>query len=216
MSASAATRRPDRIILRASRESGKTDLSPNSGGDPSFSARHEGTPPVGRPAATGKQNPGRPVVGGNRRVARRAGAWASIALGVGLLIGATAAPSSAAPSKDGAGKALLQKIVQSRTASRAAAAAALPRDTASKPLTVSPHTGLKNNTAVQVSAPSGTLKANDAPLVAVECNPDPSIPQDGSGCTAAKFLTGASAGNASGGVNTFSFTVKEGKIGSNS
>jgi hypothetical protein len=168
-----------------------------------------------------------------RRIVRRAGAGLATLLGAGLIIGATASvglaataggsgsgaagspaatPAATHHAKHHAQKAQLKHKLALQLKQKSLHAAALPA-AAVKPLSVSPSTGLKNNQTVTVSAPAGTFPNNDPALVIIECNPDSSIPQDGSGCTPAKFL--ASGANATGGVDAMSFTVKEGKIGSN-
>jgi hypothetical protein len=75
-------------------------------------------------------------------------------------------------------------------------------------VSASPSTGLNNGDHVTVTI-SG-FPASDS-LAALECNPDPSIPQDGSGCNIGgiKFFTA----NANGGGSA-TVTVKTGQIGS--
>lgn len=163
------------------------------------------------------------MVSTRRRTAKLAAAAVVTIFTTGLIIGASAGTSSAATENNHKGKAQVAKLTHPRAAARAAAhkvqAAPVTTDAtvnaasapATKPLTVTPHTGLTNNQSVQVSAPSGTFPANET-LVTLECNPDSSIPQDGSGCTALNFNHSS---NASGGTGPFAFTVKAGKIGSN-
>ena len=138
---------------------------------------------------------------------------AAMSLGVVIVAGAGSASAAPAPAgKHGHPGAVIAKLLKAYPL-KGQAAAATPTAASAKPLAITPHTGLNNGQAVSVSAPAGTFKANDKPLVIVECNPDSAIPQDGSGCTGPQGVPGGAT--STGAVNAFSYIVKTGKIGSN-
>jgi hypothetical protein len=148
-----------------------------------------------------------------RMAAVAAGGVAAMAMGVVVVAGTGSASAAPAPAaKHNGPAAAVVKLLKAHPLA-VKALVATPKAASAKPLSISPHTGLQNGSTVKVSAPAGTFKANDKPLVVVECNPDSSIPQDGSGCTGPQGVPGGAT--ATGAVTAFSYVVKSGKIGSN-
>ncbi|HEU5307554.1 MAG TPA: hypothetical protein VFW97_09515 [Acidimicrobiia bacterium] len=85
-------------------------------------------------------------------------------------------------------------------------------------LLVSPNRCLTDGQVVQISAPAGSIAASgavsaQANAFVLECNPDPAIPQDGSGCNLAGLTTPSIA--ADGSIAPSPVTVKTGQLGSN-
>src|SRR3954464_11588654 len=138
---------------------------------------------------------GRPVVGAKRRMRIPFGAGvaasgvAAMALGGVIVAGTGTASAATTPTGKHNGAAAVANLLKAFPMV-AKAVVGTPQAASAKPLTISPHTGLKNGQSVQRSAPSGPFKANDKPLVVVECNPDPAIPQDGTGCTGPQGVPG--------------------------